>query len=122
MGEARCEATACELRTASRSQPDLQKLPCIRLSARGDVLRRARHHHFAAGVATFRAEVDHVVGGLDHVEVVLDQQDGVAGVHQPVQTCQQALHVRQVQPRRRLVEDVDGVLRHAEACSAPSRS
>ena len=68
-------------------------------------------HHLAAGVPALRPEVDHVVGRLDHVEVVLDQQHRVAGVHQPVQRLEQPLDVREVQAGRRLVEDVDGVLR-----------
>ena len=81
-----------------------------RLGARDD-LRRAGGHDLAAGVAAFRPEVDDVVGGLDHVEVVLDQHHGVAGVHEAVQRFQQPLDVGQVQARGRLVEDVDGVLR-----------
>ena len=79
-------------------------------------------HNFSAGVAAFGAQVDHVVGGLDHIEVVLDQDHGVARVHQPVQRLQQALDIGQVQPGGRLVEDVDRVLRRAGACSTRSRS
>ena len=40
-------------------------------------------------------EVDHVVGRLDDVEVVLDEHDGVAGVDELVQRLEQALDVRQ---------------------------
>ena len=57
--------------------------------------------------AALRAQVDHVVGGLDHVQMVLDQQHRVPGVDQPVQRLEQALDVGQVQTRGRLVEDVD---------------
>jgi AcrR family transcriptional regulator len=53
----------------------------------------------------------HVVGGLDDVEVMLDHQHGVAGVHQAVEAFQQAFDIRQVQPRGRLIEDVERVLR-----------
>ena len=52
-------------------------------------------------------EVDHPVGGLDHVEVVLDEQHRVAGVHQVAEDTQQLVDVVQVQPGGRLVEDVE---------------
>jgi hypothetical protein len=38
------------------------------------------HDNFAAGVAAFRAEIDHVVVGLDDIEVVLDDDHCVPGV------------------------------------------
>ncbi len=34
----------------------------------------------AAGVAAFRAEIDHVVVGLDDIEVVLDDAHCVPGI------------------------------------------
>ena len=46
------------------------------------------------------------VGGLDDVEVVLDHDDGVAGVAQLVQHLQQQVDVGEVQAGGRLVEDV----------------
>src|SRR5206468_9747582 len=46
--------------------------------------------------------------GLDDVEVVLDDNHGVAVLDQPVQHLEQLLDVREVQPRRRLVEDIEG--------------
>ncbi len=55
-----------------------------------------------------------MVRRLDDVEVVLDQQHRVAGVDQAVQRLQQPLDVGQVQPRRGLIEDVDGVFRALE--------
>ena len=94
---------------------------CDALQAR-DLLRRAGHHDLAAGVAAFRTEIDDVVGGLDHVQVVLDQQHRVAGVDEPVERLQQALDVGQVQAGGRLVEDVDACAWTAAACSARWRS
>jgi hypothetical protein len=41
-------------------------------------------------MASLGSEVDHVVGGLGHVQVVFDQQNGVAGVDQPIQGLDQA--------------------------------
>ena len=62
-------------------------------------------------MTTLRTEIDHVVRRLDHIEVVLDQHHGVAGVDETVQRLEQPLDVGQMQTRRRLVEDVDRVLR-----------
>ena len=59
-----------------------QITPRVRPGLRGQVFRRARQQHAAATGATFGAEVDHPVGGLDDVQVVLDDDDGVAGVAQ----------------------------------------
>lgn len=39
-----------------------------------------RGDNFAACVAAFRAEIDHVVVGLDDIEVVLDDDHWVPGV------------------------------------------
>ena len=61
----------------------------------------------AAVVAAFWAQVDHPIGGLDHVQLVLDHQHRVACVHQPVQAVQQALNIGQMQPGGRLVEDIE---------------
>src|SRR5438132_1533010 len=43
------------------------------------------------------AELDHMVGGLRAVEVVLDDDDGVARVDEAVQHLEKLLHVREVQ-------------------------
>ena len=72
-----------------------------------DLLRRARRDDRPAARAALRAEVDDPVGGLDHVEVVLDHDHRVAAVDQPVQHLEQQAHVLEVQAGRRLVEDVE---------------
>ena len=73
----------------------------------GDVLRRPRRDHLAARLAALGAEVDEPVGLLDHVQVVLDDEHGVARVDEPLQHLEQLLDVREVQAGRRLVEDVE---------------
>ena len=89
----------------------LQESAGVRCLASRDLFRRPRHHHFAAGVASFGAEIDHVVGGLDDVHVVFDEQHRVPRVHQPVERGQQALDVGKVKSGGRLVQDVDRVTR-----------
>src|SRR5437762_6770306 len=43
--------------------------------------------------------------------MMLDEEHRMAGIHEPGQRREQPLHVREVQPRRGLVEDVHRVLR-----------
>src|SRR6266508_3734193 len=81
-------------------------LPC-------DGLRRALCHDLTASFPAFGPEIDDPVGGLHDVEVVLDHDDGVAGVDEAMQHVQQALHVGEVQAGRRLVEDVERPPRRA---------
>ena len=63
----------------------------------GHRCRRSGDHDLAAADTTFRAKVDDPVGGLDDVEVVLDDDDGVAVIAQPVQYRQQLCDVMEVQ-------------------------
>ena len=51
--------------------------------------------------------VDQPVGGLDHVEVVLDHHDRVALVDQPAEHAEQLADVLEVQAGGRLVEHVE---------------
>src|SRR4051794_17858038 len=44
------------------------------------LLGRALRDDLSTIVPTFGSEIDHVIGGLDHVEVVLDHHDGVATI------------------------------------------
>ena len=61
----------------------------------------------AAAVARAGAEVDEVVGRLDHLAVVLDQDQRVAQVAEPLQGREQPGVVARVEADRRLVEDVE---------------
>src|SRR6185312_1876031 len=63
----------------------------------GDLLGRPDGHDLAAAGPAFRAEVDDPVRGLDHIEVVLDDDHRVALVHQTVQDLKQLADVLEVQ-------------------------
>ena len=73
----------------------------------GDILGRAGRDDAPAAVAAFGAEVDDPVGGLDDVEVVLDDDDGVARVDQLVQHFEELCDVVEVEAGGGLVEDVE---------------
>ena len=83
--------------------------------------RRAGGDDLAAAGAAFGAEVDHPVGRLDHVEIVLDDEDRVARLDEAVQHFEQLADVLEVQAGRRLVEDVQR-LAGAAAARVPWRA
>ena len=70
-------------------------------------MRSARRDDLAAGRPAFGADVDDVVGDLDHVEVVFDDDDRIAAVDEFVQHVEQQADVLEMEPRRRFVEDVE---------------
>ena len=75
----------------------------VRVGGCRDFLGRALGHDLAASVAALWPEIDDMVGGLDHVEVVLDHDDGVAGVGEAPEHFEQAFDVVEVKPGGRLV-------------------
>ena len=62
----------------------------------------------AATRATFGSHVDQPVGGLDHVEVVLDHHHGVTSIDQPRQDSQQFADVFEVKASCWLIQDIQG--------------
>ena len=64
----------------------------------------------AAVVARAGAEVDDPVGVRHDRLVVLDDDDRLAGVDEPVEQAEQMLDVRQMEAGGRLAEDVDAAL------------
>src|SRR5438309_11992417 len=71
-----------------------------------DRLRRSFGDDLAARFPALGTEIDHVVRGLDHVEVVLDDDDRVSRVHEAVQHLEQPLAVRELKSGRGLVQAV----------------
>jgi hypothetical protein len=51
----------------------------------GNILRCACDDNLTAAGATFRSQINNPVGGLDHIQVVLDHDDGIAVIAQAVQ-------------------------------------
>ena len=70
----------------------------------------ALEHDRAAVVAGAGTEVDDPVGVGHHRLVVLDDDDRLAGVDEPVEQAEQLLDVGEVEAGGRLVEDVDVAL------------
>src|SRR3954451_15796958 len=72
-----------------------------------DLLRRADGDDPAAFFAALRTQVDDPVSRLDNVQVVLDHEKAVTGLQQLLERGEQLRDVVEVQPGRRLVEDVE---------------
>ena len=71
----------------------------------GYELGRALGDELAAVFAGFGAEVEDPVGGFDDVEVMLDDEQGVAGVDEFLEDREQAFDVGEVEAGGGLVED-----------------
>src|SRR5512146_2236457 len=61
-----------------------QILSSVGMAHPSDFFRRSLCDHAPAVVAAFRTQVDDPVGGLDDVEIVLDNDDRIASIYQPV--------------------------------------
>src|SRR6185312_1774968 len=83
-----------------------QSLARERFLAAGDRFRRARGHDLAAAGTPLRAEIDHPVRRLNHVQVVLDDEHRVALFGEAVEHVEQLANVLEVKARSRLVENV----------------
>ena len=70
-------------------------------------LRWALHNNTPATVSAFRPQVDDPVGFGDHVEVVFDNDDGIAAINQTLQHANELFDVRHVQADSGLIEDVE---------------
>src|SRR5687767_2624833 len=84
-----------------------QELAGIRFLYPGYVLRSSAGDECAASETPIRAEIDYPVGGLYDVEVVLDHQNRVASLHEPVKHFEQHSYVLKMQTCGRLVENVE---------------
>src|SRR5699024_10866970 len=77
-GTTSCQCLACR----GCGQHGTQEIPGVGVRVGRNLFRRAGGHDLAAAVATFRAEVDQPVGGLDDIQIVFDDHDCVTGVAQ----------------------------------------
>ena len=55
----------------------------------------------------FRTKVNYMVRGFDHVHIVLDNDDGIAGGHQLIKHTQQFADVIGMQPGGRFIENIN---------------
>ena len=78
----------------------------VGIFTRRDRFRRARHDQLTALMAALGAKIENPIGTFDDVEMVFDDQDGMAAPHQPLQAIQQPLDIGEVQAGRGFVKNV----------------
>ena len=69
--------------------------------------RSALGDQFASASAALRTEIDQPVSALDDLEIVLDDQDGVPFVDQPLEDIHQTTNVVKMQSSRGLIEQIE---------------
>jgi hypothetical protein len=77
---------AAEVWVSSLMESLFEKAPSMRLPRRHNDFWCACGDDLASGVAAFRSQIDYVIGGFDHVEMMLDDENRVPSIHEPVQT------------------------------------
>ena len=85
-----------------------QRFTSIRLLALHQVFGRAFKDDLAALVATFGTQVDDPVRRLDDLHIMFNDNDARSIGNQRVERLQQFVHIVEMQPRGRLVEDEQG--------------
>jgi hypothetical protein len=78
----------------------------VGLRHHGDLFRSSDSNDLATAVTTLRPEVHDPIGRLDHVEIVLDDDHGIALVPQSMQHLEQLLDVVEVQASGGLIKDI----------------
>ena len=74
-----------------------------------DLLRRAGGDNAAARITSAGAHVDDIIGTADHIEIVLNDDDGRAAIEQRLEHAQQHPHIQRVQADAWLVEHEHGI-------------
>ena len=69
--------------------------------------RRALRDHLASTTAALGTKIDDVIRHLDDIQIVLNDDDGIARIRQLLQYVDQLLYVDGVQAGRGFVQDVE---------------
>ena len=93
------------------SQLFFQKLSCITVLRQYNFFRSARGNDSAARVAAFRPQIDNMIGHLYHVQIMLDNDNRIAHIHQSIQHIEQIMNIGEMQAGRRLVQYIQGMPR-----------
>ena len=100
-------AVASKMFVQGRLQFFLEECCCDALAALCHLFGGACHHDGAAFPSSFGSHVDDVVGEFDDIEVVFDDNDGVALVDKAVEHDHEGADVFKMQSCGGFVEDVE---------------
>ena len=73
-----------------------------------DLFGRAGCDELAPHIPSLGSEVDDIIGCFYDIKVMLDHENGVSGVAEPLQDPYQLRDISGMKPGRRLVEDIEG--------------
>ena len=86
-----------------------QILPGPALRRLFDLLRRARGYDPSALLSTAGTHVDDVIGVSNHVQIMLDHDNGGAVFYEDLENAQQRPHIERMQTDGGLVKDENGI-------------
>ena len=72
-----------------------------------DVLRCSCGDDHAPAIASLWPQIDDPIRCLDDIEVVLDDDGRVAGLHQPMENIKELVNIRGMEPGGRFIEDIE---------------
>ncbi len=73
--------------------------------ARRNRFGRSCDHNGAAGIPAFRPQVDHPVGGLDHIQVMLDHKDCMAFCCKALKHFKKLFNILEMKSCRGFIQD-----------------
>ena len=82
-------------------------LSCVGNRALRHFFRRSLGNHRTALVSAFRTDIDQVVGRLNHIQVMFNNDNGIAPVRQSAQNLDQLVDIGKMEASRRLIQNVD---------------
>ncbi|EAR22965.1 hypothetical protein NB231_14133 [Nitrococcus mobilis Nb-231] len=85
----------------------------------GDRLGCSLRHNSTTALAALGAQVDEPVDLGKHIQIMLDDDHGVAGGHEPVQHADEFFHIGHVQSHRGFIQKVKRMRRAAAALAGP---
>ena len=78
----------------------------VRFGLERDFFGSARGHKLSTFISPLRPKVNNIIRGLDHIKIMLDHQNAVPLIHQRLQDLDEAINIREMKPRRGLIEDI----------------
>ena len=81
----------------------------IRILAGNNLIRRTFKNKIAALVSALRAKIDDIIRRLDDIEIVLNDNDGVAIVNQTIENTDELFNIIRMKTGRRLIKSIESL-------------
>ena len=70
-------------------------------------LGSALSHYRSAAISTLRTDINNIIRGLDHIQIMLNYYNGISTVRKSAQNLHQLLHICKMQSGRRFIQNLD---------------